>query len=258
MYNNKTNLKKGIFMPHFYVKPEHIQNDAFSMENEQAHYVYNVRRFEAGDEIMIFDGLGKAYKAKIISASKNRIEGKILSFSYNMPEFKINLFTAIPKGDRFEWLIEKAGELGISEIMPINTKRSVNTSFSHNKIERYEKISLAASSQCGRNDIMKINNPADFKDACKKVSENSDYLNILPWESERGKASLTNISGINKFSGANIFVGPEGGFENEEIEFAQNLGIKTVTLGANILRIETAAIVASVLVFNLFGVYNSK
>ena len=173
-----------------------------------------------------------------------------------MPEFTVNLYTAIPKGDRFEWLIEKAGELGISEIIPINAKRSVNTSFSENKLERYEKISLAASSQCGRNDIMKINEPADFKKACQKAAS-ENFTNIIPWESAGEESS--SIADIFQKSGAkqgvNIFIGPEGGFENEEIDFAQNLGIKTVTLGENILRVETAAITASVLVLNALGTY---
>jgi 16S rRNA (uracil1498-N3)-methyltransferase len=245
-------------MPHFYVKPENIKNDIFIMENEQAHYISNVRRFKPDDEIMIFDGAGNSYKAKIISVKKGYVEGRILSSSYEIPEFKTTLYTAMPKGDRFEWLIEKAAELGISEIAPINTKRSVNKSFSANKSERYEKISIAASSQCGRKDIMKISAPTDFKTACEKAAKDADYINVLAWESESANV-LTKISPEeSKYKGSNIFIGPEGGFENEETEFAQKLGVKTMTLGKNILRVETAAIVASVLIFNYFGVYKSR
>jgi 16S rRNA (uracil1498-N3)-methyltransferase len=249
-------IKKEKYMPHFYVKPENIGNDAFSMENEQAHYVSNVRRFETGDEIMIFDGLGNSYKARITSISKRHVKGAIISSSYSLLDFKINIYTAIPKGDRFEWLIEKAGELGISEIVPLNAKRSINTSVSQNKLERYKKISVAASSQCARNDIMKISSPLDFKTACQKAAKNTGYMNIIPWESEDRNALVKTKE--NKYAGANIFIGPEGGFENEEIEFAQSLGIKTVTLGKNILRVETAAVVSSVLVLNFFGVYEIK
>ncbi|AKL98184.1 RsmE family RNA methyltransferase [Endomicrobium proavitum] len=234
-------------MPHFYVKPENITDNNFLIEDEQAHYVATVRRFNVNDEIMIFDGLGNSYKAHISEISKGHISGKILSSSYKMPKLKINLYTAIPKGDRFEWLIEKAGEIGVAEIIPINTKRSVQASFSKNKLERYEKISIAASSQCGRNDIMKISEPVDFKTACANAAKDKNSLNILPWESADKNETLKNISG---FTSVNIFIGPEGGFENEEAEFAKSLAIKTVTLGENILRIETAAIVASVLVLN--------
>jgi 16S rRNA (uracil1498-N3)-methyltransferase len=249
---------KGHFMPHFYVKPENIKNDIFVMENEQAHYISNVRRFKTDDEIMIFDGAGNSYKAKITAVEKGYVKGRIISSSYAMPEFKVTLYTAMPKGDRFEWLIEKAGELGISEIAPVNTKRSVNKSFSPNKSERYEKISIAASSQCGRKDIMKISDPVDFKTACKKAAEDGGCINVLAWESESLNV-LTKISAEkNKYKGSNIFIGPEGGFENEETEFAQKLGIQTITLGKNILRVETAAIIASVLIFNYFGVYKAR
>jgi len=238
-------------MPHFYVNPENISNDNFLIEDEQAHYVYSVRRFNAGDEIMIFDGLGNSYTGKILSAEKTKISGKIVSSSYKMPGFKINLYTAIPKGDRFEWLIEKAGELGVSSIITINTKRSVQTELSKNKLERFKKISISASSQCGRNDIMGIYQPIDFNNACKLAAADKNFVNILPWESADKDETLKNIA---TFTGANIFIGPEGGFENEEIESAKSLGFKTITLGENILRVETAAITAAVLTLYLKNV----
>ena len=146
-------------MPHFYVKPENIKNSSFKMDGEHAHYVSAVRRFNAGDEINLFDGLGNSYLGVISEIAKNFISGKIISSSYKTPRFIINIFTAIPKGDRFEWLIEKAAEIGAVKIIPLVTKRSVQTDISQNKRERYEKISIAASSQCGRNDIMTIENP---------------------------------------------------------------------------------------------------
>jgi len=236
-------------MPHFYVNPDDIKEWSFFISGEQARYVVNVRRFKPNDEIMIFDGLGNSYKAQVISVNKNEISGKIISSSYKMPIFKVRLYTAIPKGDRFEWLIEKCAEIGVSEITPVNTKRSVNTGFSKNKSERYEKISIAASSQCGRNDIMKINETLDFKNACKNAVTNKRLINILPWESE-SQSFFSGKLTSSSYNGANIFIGPEGGFENEEVEFAKSLGIRAISLGENILRVETAAIVASVLVLN--------
>ncbi|MDR2251314.1 MAG: 16S rRNA (uracil(1498)-N(3))-methyltransferase [Endomicrobium sp.] len=236
-------------MPHFYVKPDDIKGQSFFISGEQAHYVINVRRFKPNDEIMIFDGLGNSYKAQVTTVNKNDISGKIISSSYKMPVFKVHLYTAIPKGNRFEWLIEKCAEIGVSEITPINTKRSVNTGFSKNKSERYEKISIAASSQCGRNDIMTINDPLDFKNACKNAAANKNLINILSWESER-RSLVGETLASSSYNGANIFIGPEGGFENEEIEFAKSMGIHTISLGENILRVETAAIVISVLILN--------
>jgi 16S rRNA (uracil1498-N3)-methyltransferase len=236
-------------MPHFYVKPDDIKGQSFSISGEQAHYLVNVRRFKTDDKIMIFDGLGNSYKAQVTSINKNEILGKIIYSSYKIPKFKIHLYTAIPKGDRFEWMIEKCAEIGVFEITPISTKRSMTTSFSKNKSERYKKISISASSQCIRSDIMKINEPLDFKRACKDAIVNKTLINILPWESEN-HILLRELFKSSSYGGANIFIGPEGGFENGEIEFARSLGIHTITLGENILRVETAAIVVSALVLN--------
>ena len=99
---------------------------------------------------------------------------------------------------------------------------------------------------------MKINEPADFKKACQKAAS-ENFTNIIPWESAGEESS--SIADIFQKSGAkqgvNIFIGPEGGFENEEVEFAKALGFKTITLGENILRTETAGIVSAVLLLRL-------
>jgi 16S rRNA (uracil1498-N3)-methyltransferase len=235
------------FMPHFYVEPENIAGNVFKIEREQAHYVSTVRRFSAGDEIMIFDGLGKSYKGEIINADKNFISGKILSSSYKTPRFEINLCTAVPKGERFEWLIEKAAETGVSKIIPLISKRSAQTKLAENKLSRYEKISISASSQCGRNDIMKILNPQDFKTLCKTAAADESFVNLLLWESSPLNEDLPSLLKNGNAAKANIFIGPEGGFAEDEVAFAGELGIKTATLGENILRIETAAIAAVIL-----------
>jgi 16S rRNA (uracil1498-N3)-methyltransferase len=239
-------------VPHFYVKPENIKENTFTISCEQSHYISNVRRFKTDDVITIFDGIGNSYKAKITFISKNKIIGNILSSLHKMSDFIVKVYTSIPKGARFEWLIEKCAEIGVSEIAPINTKRSVNISFSKNKSERYKKISIAASSQCGRNDIMKINNPLDFKTACRNTAADKNSINILFYESENNSNSLIKniFKGKAKYKGSSIFIGPEGGFENEEVEFAKSLSVRTVTLGDNILRVETAAIVASTLILD--------
>jgi len=245
-------------MTHFYVKPENIEKVSFIIRDEQAHYVYNVRRFKLNDEIMIFDGIGNSYRAKINYINKNLIMGNILHSSYKMPEFTIKLYISISKPNRFEWLIEKCTEIGASEISLINTKRSTNISFSTNKLKRYKKIAIAASSQCRRNDIIKINEPIDFRSVCKNIITEKDFINILLWENENNSESKTFISSTFKeklkYNGINILIGPEGGFEKGEVGFAKSLGIQTVTLGDNILRVETAAVVAITLALNYYKI----
>jgi 16S rRNA (uracil1498-N3)-methyltransferase len=236
-------------MPHFYLDPKNIIKENFIITDDQAHYLLTVRRFTVGDKIMLFDGLGNSYKAKILDTSKGCIVGKFTSSSFELPKYIVNVWTAIPKGDRFEWLIEKCGELGIKVLHTFNSLRSLKMEISDGKLERFQKISMSASSQCGRNDIMEIIRPIDFIDACKQASQMKDFINVLPWEGEE----KVLIKDIVREQNVNIFIGPEGGFENEEIDFAKSLGFQAVTLGKNILRVETAAITASVLVMSKLG-----
>jgi 16S rRNA (uracil1498-N3)-methyltransferase len=190
-------------MPHFFVNPENINNNIFSMQGQQSHYLFNVRRFKQNEEIMLFDGKGNSYKAKIDSINKNKISGHILSSSYKMPNFILNLYTCIPKGDRFEWLIEKCAEIGVFKIIQIHTKRSIITNISKNKLERYKKISISTSSQCGRNDIMQIEEPVNFKKACISATKDKNFITILPWEKESSN-TLKSLISKSKFNSANI------------------------------------------------------
>ncbi len=233
-------------MPHFYVNPKDIKDKNFIIEDEQFHYLSNVRRFCVGDEINIFDGLGNSYKARIDNIDKKSIRGIILSSkTLVLPDKKISLYTAIPKGERFDWLIEKASEIGISKIVPVIYVRSVVKELSENKLERYKKISISASSQSWRADIMPIEKPVKFDEVIEKICDEKNTLNVLPWESEEEKSILSLLKGNKDIKNINIFIGPEGGFDKTEIDVAVKNGFKTVTLGKNILRVETAAIVAS-------------
>lgn len=248
-------------MPHFFVNPKNIKNNAFIIENEEFHYLANVRRFCAGDEINIFDGLGNSFFARIDAVNRKNINGTILSSkTFRLPKMKVSLYTAVPKGERFEWLIEKSSEIGICKVVPVLYLRSSVSSISENKIERYKKISLSASSQSWRADIMDIEKPQSFFSVAEKLSSKQNALNVLSWECEEKQS----ISGVLKdktdIGDINIFIGPEGGFDKKEIEIALKNKFYTVTLSTNILRIETAAVVASSLVMaNVdLGIYEAK
>ncbi len=241
-------------MPHFYVNPKDMKDKSFVIENEQFHYLSAVRRFSVGDEINIFDGLGNSYKARIDNIGKKSMQGTILSSkTLVLPETKISLYTAIPKGERFDWLIEKASEIGVSKIVPIIYVRSVVKELSENKLERYKKISISASSQSWRADIMPVYNPVKFNEVVERLSSKENTLNILPWESEEEKNILDLLKENKDIKNINIFIGPEGGFDKNEIDLALQNGFKTVTLGKNILRVETAAIVASSIVTSVYN-----
>ena len=238
-------------MPHFYVNPKDIVNNNFTLTGEQFHYLSGVRRFKSGDEINIFDGLGNSFSAKIISVNKNFLTGQIISkLPFVLPKIKVTLYTAIAKGERFEWIIEKCAELGLSKIVPVITARSVINEISENKFERYKKISISASSQSNRADLMIIEHPVKFKNAVELVSKQDNTLNLIPWECEETNTADNVLKDLQNIKNINIFIGPEGGFENSETEYAFKNNIIPVTLGKNILRVETAALAACILVIN--------
>ena len=241
-------------MPHFYVDPKDIKDKNFVIENEQFHYLSTVRRFSIGDEINIFDGLGNSYKARIDNIDRKFMSGTILSSkTHVLPTREISLYTAIPKGERFDWLIEKSGEIGVSKIVPVIYMRSVVKELSENKVERYRKISISASSQSWRADIMPVYNPIKFEEIVEILSSKRDTLNILPWESEQENNIFDLLKENKEIKNINIFIGPEGGFDKTEIELALKNGFKTVTLGKNILRVETAAIVSASIVTAIYN-----
>ena len=174
-------------MPHYYINPKDIKDNSFIVKDEQFHYLSTVRRFSVGNEINIFDGLGNSYKARIDIVDKKQIKGTILSSkTLVLPNKKVSLYTAIPKGERFDWLIEKASEIGISRIVPTIYTRSVIKELSTNKIERYKKISISASSQSWRADIMPIETPKKFSaHALSKQLPFLDILCLIPFRSKR-------------------------------------------------------------------------
>ena len=236
-------------MPHFYVNPKDIKDESFIIENEQFHYLSNVRRFSVGDEIDIFDGLGNSYKARIDIIDRKRMKGKILSSkTFVLPKKNISIYTAIPKGERFDWLIEKAGEIGVTKIVPVIYVRSVIKELSDAKCDRYKKISIGASSQSWRADVMPVYKPVKFNEVVEKAASQRSTLNVLPWESEEKKNILDLLKENKEIKNINIFIGPEGGFDKTEIDIALQNGFNTVTLGKNILRVETAAIVSASIV----------
>ncbi|NIP33020.1 RsmE family RNA methyltransferase [Candidatus Saccharibacteria bacterium] len=180
------------------------------------------------------DNTGKIYKAQVMEINKKEISGTVMNIieKPDAPKYQINLCMALLKKDKFEWVLEKACELGVSEITPIITKHCVKKI---DKIsERWHKIVREASEQCGRTTLPKINNIVAFKEAMKKYSPG-----IICYAN--GQKSINEIE-LPKV--INLYVGPEGDFTDEEISLASQNKIEPVNLGSNILRAETAAIAA--------------
>ena len=244
-------------MPHFYVHPENIDGKTFRITGEDVRYLAVVRRCVPGDRIKIFDGKGITMMCVIDSVSKEEIAGTILKKEeHEKAVVRLCLYTAVPKGNRFDWLVEKCAELGVAKLIPVLTERSSVREVTGAKLERWQRLSKAASQQCGRSDLLEVSKQIEFSEALKNLQPGA--LNLIPWESEE-TVTLKDAFKLN--SGAkevNVFIGPEGGFSVGEVDLALKHKLVSVTLGDSILRVETANLLSTILVLSIFGEYEKK
>lgn len=242
-------------MPRFFVDKENVKQNNIIITGEDVKHIKTVLRHNVGDKITVCDGFGIDYFCTISEILNKEIILNIDSFkeSETEPKTKITLFQGLPKSDKMEMIIQKCVELGVYEIVPVKTERCVvklsEDKKTAQKIERFNKISESAAKQCERGIIPKVKMPVSFKEAILSV-KNFDGA-FIPYEEEK-ENGLRNF--IKDFKGKNIafFIGPEGGFSKEEIDFAIENGIMPVTLGKRILRTETAGLcVISILLYEL-------
>ncbi len=239
-------------MRRFFVNPPKEESpDQFSFDREETRHIQKVLRLSVGDEINVFDGLGNEYRCIIQEFRNNNAYARVVTrVEPTSPESPLDLTLAVAliKGDKFDLVIKKAVELGVAELVPITTIRSdVKAKNVKRKLERWQKIIVEASKQSGRATLMKISEPSDF-DCAATTAEGSKIL-----FSERGGDGFSKLLTKEKIT---AFVGPEGGWDDSEIEFARKNEIQVVTLGGRILRAETAAIAVSALLQNHFGDLN--
>lgn len=225
-----------------------MREGQFSLSPEESAHLARVLRKKPGDEVRLFDGVDRSYRGVLETVTPERVSGRILVelVSGQAPYF-LRLFQAVPKGDMFEWLIEKATELGVSEIVPLQTLRSVArvpADRSAAKRARWEKIARAAAAQCGRTDVPVLSAPLDFDAALDRIKKGEIFL--LAWEGEETKTLKSALSAIKEIGRTpepvNVMIGPEGGFDPAEVERARDRGAEIVSLGPRILRTETAGI----------------
>lgn len=223
------------------------------VSGSDAAHISQVLRMKNGDMAVICDGDCTDYLCRIISASKNFVEFEILGKQpcEAEPSVYLRLFQCMPKSDKMDFIVQKAVELGASEIIPVLSKRCVSRpdeKSAAKKSERWQKIADEASKQCGRGRIPKVGEMISFAEA---VKSSEDRCGILFYEC--GGELLTDIAGNMKSGNIDIFIGSEGGFEESEVSLAQAAGIRTATLGKRILRCETAPVAAISILMNMTG-----
>lgn len=245
-------------MYRFFVDPKQLQKEPVHIQGEDYNHIRNVLRMKPGEEVLLCGGGDKEYLCEIeeFREAGQEVLLRITDIFGNARELpaKITLFQGYPKGDKLEMIVQKAVELGASEIVPVRMKRCVvklDDKKAARKVERLNAISLSAAKQSKRGIIPKVSKVMSLKEACE-YAKDMDYI-LLPYENADGmEASRRLVKEAENKKNIGIFIGPEGGFDPEEVELIQCAGGKMLSLGHRILRTETAGMaVLSLLMFML-------
>ena len=234
-------------MYQFFVTEEQIGREFITITGGDVNHIKNVLRMRPGETIRVSNQKGQDYFCKISEVGEDFVQADILETEAATTELpgKIYLFQGIPKGDRMEYVIEKAVELGVYEIIPVRMRYCVvklDDKKQQAKLKKWQALAMAAAKQSKRSLVPNIHPVMSYKEAIAYAFQSEACL--IPYENENGmegtKAALKKIRGKESVS---ILIGPEGGFAPEEIEAVKSRG-EVISLGKRILRTDTAAITA--------------
>ena len=236
-------------MPKFFVEKEDFKDGYILIKDEDAIHINTVLRMKINDEIICCDNNSNDYRCLITQLDKKFVKASILEKfkNENEPSVKVTLYQGISKGERMELTIQKCVEGGIDKIVPVITDYTAVSlkGKEEKKVKRWNKISETAAKQCGRGKIPIVEDIKSFKDSVCDALQNNENI-IFPYEKEKENNLKNALKSIVSGSIA-IFIGPEGGFSEGEIQFVKEKGIKTISLGKRILRTETAGLVTLVI-----------
>ena len=238
-------------MPAFFVDSGGVRGDDLILEGEEAHHV-RVRRYRPGDEIDVIDGEGGAYRVRILEFGAGRAVTRIVARAPELGEspVRLHLAVAILKGSRFDDVVEKATQVGVAAIFPVLPERGVaRPADGARRGERWRRVARAAAKQCGRSRAPDIAEPQALLVAARTLADVCDRLVLAD---PRAGADLAAAVGPGVGQVA-LFVGPEGGFEPQELEGLLAFGARPFAWGQRTLRGDTAAIVLAALVLDAAG-----
>lgn len=232
-------------MYQFFVSPGQINDHVVTITGGDVNHIKNVLRMKPGEEIAVSNGVdNREYRCAIEELGEDEVRCRLLFVKEDGLELpaKVYLFQGLPKADKMELIIQKAVELGVYEVIPVATKRAVvklEPKKAASKITRWNAIAEAAAKQSKRRIIPKVTDCMSFKQAVEYAA--SLDVKLIPYELSEGMAETKHlIEGIKAGQSVAVFIGPEGGFAEEEIALAKEAGITPITLGRRILRTETA------------------
>lgn len=217
-----------------------------------ANHVVRVLRLRVGDSLSLFDGNGNEFRAELARIDGSNVTAKVGARMVGTPEspLKIKLVQGISRGERMDWALQKATELGVSSIAPVLTARSVvrlDDKQSSKKQEHWQQIAIGACEQSGRCFVPQVLTPVTLRQYLQESRKEGIRLVLSP----TGPSALTRLTSMS--TKAELLIGPEGGLDDDEIDQAQQAGFVPVRLGPRVLRTETAAVTALTVLQALWG-----
>lgn len=233
-------------MHRFFVNPNQLTTTTVTLSADQARQISNVLRMKVGEKIGVLDNSGWLYEVMLTSVQRKQVVGEIVGKTAvsTEPTTQLTLFQSVLKRDKFELVLQKGTEIGVSRFVPVVTKRSQAQSVKDNKYDRWQRILTEAAEQSERGRVPDLETAVAFAQALQ-IAQTSD-LTLLAGAREKQGHLATALSPLkqNRSPKIALFIGPEGGFSPAELEAARANRVTTITLGPRILRTETAAIVA--------------
>lgn len=232
-------------MYQFFVEPYQISEKTVIITGKDVNHIKNVLRMKPGEELAVSNGAdGREYRCAISQIEEERVVCELRFIKEDGLELssRVHLFQGLPKADKMELIIQKAVELGVHEIIPVETKHCVvklDAKKAKAKTERWQAIAEAAAKQSKRRIVPVVAEPVSFSEALKKAEHME--VRLIPYELAEGMDKTKEIIGaLPENADIAVFIGPEGGFDETEIEKAVGCGLTPITLGKRILRTETA------------------
>ena len=233
-------------MHRFFAEPGQIGEKEIVITGADVNHIRNVLRMRTGEEVLIADGRGAEYRCKLTDLSENEVRAQILWKLDGNAELAsaVTLFQGLPKSDKMDLIVQKCVELGVDRIVPVSTKRAVvklDAKKEQTRLKRWNTISESAAKQSGRGVIPEVSGVMTFGKALEEAKK-LDVL-LIPYERAENMAETRRVMGeIRPGQSVGVFIGPEGGFEESEVEEAVAAGARAITLGRRILRTETAGL----------------
>lgn len=238
-------------MANFYITKDDIEDNMAVIKGEEAQHISRVLRMKKGDKVTLCDGEGMFYDATLTDFEDKTVTAEITSqyVAPTEPKLQLTVFQGVPKNPKLETIIQKLTEIGAVRLVPMDTRRAVAKLDKSAKVDRLRKIAQEAAKQSKRGIVPEVLDAVPFKKAVEMAAKAD--LALIPYEEESEVSIKKALAGKTPET-VSVMIGPEGGFDEDEILLAKEAGVQSVTLGKRILRTETAPLtVASIVLYEL-------